>query len=91
MTLLRSLLQPIHSNAITQSKGQKCPSTPNKMTKSKPWHKNQDITAKATDPRRELGSRRRARGPKHSHAGPTVTISFMHLFKKQTPRSWVYM
>ena len=44
MTFLPSLLQPIHSNAITQSKGQKCPSTSKKMTKSKPWHENQDIT-----------------------------------------------
>ena len=35
MTLLPSLLQPIHSNAITQTKGQKCPSTSKKMTKSK--------------------------------------------------------
>ena len=35
MTLLPSLLQPIHPNAITQSKGQKCPSTSKKMTKSK--------------------------------------------------------
>ena len=44
MTLLPSLLQPIHSNAITQSKGQKCPSISKKMTKSKLWHENQDIT-----------------------------------------------
>ena len=44
MTLLPSLLQPIHSNGITQSKGQKCPSTSKKMTKSKSWHENQNIT-----------------------------------------------
>ena len=35
MTLLPSLLQPIHSNAITQTKGQKCPSTSKEMAKSK--------------------------------------------------------
>ena len=44
MTLLPSLLQPILSIAITQSKGQKCPSTSKKITKSKPWLENQDIT-----------------------------------------------
>ena len=47
MTLLPSLLQPILSIAITQSKGQKCPSTSKKITKSKPWLENQDITMRS--------------------------------------------
>ena len=41
MTLLPSLLQPIHSNAITQYKGQKCPSTSKKKTKSNDWHESE--------------------------------------------------
>ena len=44
MTLLPSLLQPIHYNAITQSKRQKYSSTSKKMLSLKPWHENQDIT-----------------------------------------------
>ena len=41
MTLLSSLLQPNHSNAITQFKGQKCPSTSKKRTKSNNWHESE--------------------------------------------------
>ena len=41
MTLLPSLLQPNHSNAITKFKGQKCPSTSKKMTKFNNWHESE--------------------------------------------------
>ena len=41
MTLLPSLLQPNHSNAITQFKGQNNPSTSKKRTKSNNWHESE--------------------------------------------------
>ena len=44
MTLLPLTLQWNYPIAITQFKGQECPSTSKKRTKSKNWHENQDIT-----------------------------------------------
>ena len=46
---------------------------------------------KATDPRHEHCSRGRGKGPKHSHAGPAVTLSIRHRFERRTPRSFVKM
>ena len=46
---------------------------------------------KATDPRHEHCSRGRGKGPKHSHAGPAVTLSIRHRFERRTPRSWAKM
>ena len=41
MTLLPSLLQPNHYNAITKFRGQKCPSTSKKKSKSNNWHESE--------------------------------------------------